>query len=100
MGSNVGGFGDIDFTNVAIIFIALQFYIPLSFVALGDQNRYWAFAVGLVLLFLIDYQIDPYRLPILLSIIVSGAILGWLIRYIVTQTLGKIPSLEPMRKYF
>ena len=98
--SEVGGFGDIDFTDAAIIFVALQFYIPLFFIAMGDNLRYWAFEITLVLLSLIDYQVDPQRLLILLAIIVSGGLLGWLIRFVATNTLGKMPSFEPMKRYF
>lgn len=95
-----GGFGDIDLTSVAIIFVSLQFYIPSFFIALGDKNRYWAFGIILILLLLVDYQIDSYKLPVFLFVILSGAGLGWLIRLTATHTLGKMAVLEPYKKFF
>ena len=98
--SHVGGFGDIDYKNAALLFVAVQFYIPLFFVSIGDERRYWAFAVVLIMLGLIDYQVDPGSFGILLSIVLAGGIIGWFIRFIATRTLGKMPAMEGMKKYF
>ncbi len=95
-----GGFGDLDYAGVALFFVALQFFIPLFFFVLGDKNRFWAFGVALLTLGLLDYRIDSSRILTLLFVVLLGAGLGWLTRLIAANTLGKMQSLQPLKKYF
>ena len=62
--------------------------------------RYWIFSVVVLALCLIDYEIDSSRVLVLLLITILGGMLGWFIRWGVSQTLGKMQRFEPMKKYF
>ena len=97
---NEGGGFDISYSSVAILIVALQFYIPLFFIALGDKVRYWAFGMLLLVILAIDYQIDPSRLMTFLFVVFLGGGLGWVLRFVTVRTLGKMPSLNPYKAYF
>lgn len=98
--NELGGLGDIDFTGVAVVFLAMQFYLPFFAFVLGDKNRYRATTIILLILAVLDYQIDPQRFLILISFALLGSIAGWLVRMAATHILEKIPALEPLKKYF
>lgn len=98
--NNAGGFGDLNLSNIALLFASLQFYIPLFFLLLGDKKRHWATGVMLLLLSLVDYQIDASRLPLFWGLMIFGCVCGVLIRWIATLILGKMPAMEKYKKYF
>jgi len=94
------GLGDLGAAALALYIVALQFYVPLFFISLGDEVRHWAFTVIFLIFALLDYQLDSSRVHLLLFVVILGGSLGWLLRLLTTNTIGKMPALEPYKKYF
>ncbi len=97
--SKGGGF-DIDLVGTGIFILSLEFLVPFWVVSLGDRFRYWV--AGLVVFAVLVPALltsSQYLYEDLICIF-AGFLLGWLLRYLISQTLGKMPSLEPMKKYF
>ena len=94
-----GGF-DINFTGIVVLFYSIEFLLPFLIIAFGDRLRYWVAGVVVVLLGIFEFATDQFNFHIPLLLLVSGLMLGLLLRWIAAQTLGKMPTLEQYKKYF
>ena len=98
--NEIGGGFDIDFTPVVVLLYSIDFFLPLFTIAFGDRRRYWVASGVVGLLGIFEYFADQFNFGTPLLLLTSGVVLGLVIRLIATRTLGKMPSLEPMKKYF
>jgi hypothetical protein len=96
----VGGFGVLNFTSVAVWVASCHFFLPFLLLTLGDRFRYWAIAFVLVILGIFDHVLDPGLTGPLLAIGLSGLATGLLVRWISTKTLGSMPAMEKYKKFF
>lgn len=94
-----GGF-DIDFTDVAIFAMTYKLVVPLSFVLLGDRWRYIATIIFVTPILVFEVIFDPQFLQYSIIPMGTGLIIAVILRLIASNTLGKMPSLEPMKRYF
>jgi hypothetical protein len=98
--NELGGGFDIDFTGVVVFFYSIEFFLPLLILVFGDRARYWVVAIIVGLLGVFEFLTDKFNFSAPLLLLISGLLLGLLIRFIAAHTLGKMPRLEPLKKYF
>jgi hypothetical protein len=97
---NGGGFADIDFTDLAILHFTLDFFIPFLVILLGNRMRYWVVAFMGLAIFVPGILINDQYIYNHVGLFIAGGLGGLAIRLIAAHTLGKMPRLEPLKKYF
>ena len=90
----------IDLHAIAALMLGYVFFLPLIFMTLGEKRKKWLIALGYLPIIFFELTTNLFGLFMFLGIGLAGFSLGWLIRFIATKTLGKMPSFEPMKKYF
>ncbi len=90
----------IDLHAVAALMLSYVFFLPLIFTMLGGQRKVWLIAVFYSPIIFFELTNNFYSLFMFTGIGLAGFFSGWLARYIVTHTLGKMPRFEPLKKYF
>lgn len=98
-----GGFGDIDFTGVAIYIYTAIFIIPILFIVLGDRRRYVAVIIYVIPQIIIEVIANgsywSFYIP-KFGTLLAAIVVGFLIRLVASHTLGKMLALQPLKKYF
>ncbi|KKW23345.1 MAG: hypothetical protein UY74_C0043G0020 [Candidatus Kaiserbacteria bacterium GW2011_GWC2_52_8b] len=95
-----GGF-DIDFTDAGVAFFVLEALFALLLIFFGERARYRNHILIIVLfLFVAGVLLDPTHFYFPIGLIILGSGLGWVLRFVCSNTLGKMPALEPYKKYF
>lgn len=96
----LGGGFDINFTGFVVLSYGFEFLLPVFLLTLGDKSRLWVTGAMILVLAIYEFYADPFNFETPLLLLISGFCIGLLVRFVATKTLGKIPALEPMKKYF
>ena len=96
----IGGGFDISFDGLVAIDYGFEFLYLFLILTFGDGIRYRVALLVTALILALEFLIDSHHILTPAFLILFGALLGWLLRTLATHTLGKIPSLEPYKKYF
>jgi hypothetical protein len=97
---SAGSFADLDFAGVALIIYTFEFLLPIFAYLFGDKSRYKFFAGIFIVSLLICLPLDRGNVAIWVTALILGTILGWIIRFIVSNSLGKIAQFQSWKKYF
>ena len=95
-----GGAFDIDLTGVAVLHSTFEFMTIFAVILLGDNVRYWVGICVTLILLIPRLLVSDTHIPLSIGLMIIAAGIAYVIRLIATKTLGKIPALEPMKKYF
>lgn len=90
----------LDLSDFAGLMLNYIFFMPLFFVILGQRHKYWLIGVFMIPILFFEFSSDWRFIKVDILIAAAGLITGIAIRSIAAHTLGKIPALEPMKKYF
>ena len=90
----------IDLHAVAAMMLGYALFLPFVFLVLGNRHKYWHILFFYIPIIFFEFSSNFYGFFLFTGIGTVGFLAGWLVRYLVTQTLGKTPRFEPMKKYF
>ena len=97
---NDGGSSWIDLSDIAGFAFNYALLAGIMIWGLGEHYRQWILVLVYIPLLIYEYGVDFDDVKIILHLSILGIVIGFLIRYIADRTLGKIPSFEPLKKYF
>ena len=90
----------LDLSDLVGFMLNYTLLVPFVLVLLGERRKYWLTTIFLIPILLFELSSDFRFVMVDVSLIAAGLATGFLIRYIADRTLGKIPSFEPLKKYF
>ena len=92
---------DINLAEAGTMFFALETIFAFLLILFGEKVRYRNHILTIVVFLLIaGISLDPVHFYFPAGLILLGAGLGWVVRWLAANTLGKMPALEPYKKYF
>ena len=95
-----GGSSWINLGDVAGFAFSYALLNAIFIESLGERFRHWVLVLLYIPLLTYEYGLDFVDFKIILPLIISGVVIGALIRLIVTKALGKRLALEQYKRYF
>ena len=90
----------INLKGLAGLIISYVFLLPLIITLLGERHSPWLIALFLVPIFYFELTSDFTNFYLFVGLSIGGFLLGYFVKRIASQTLGKMAALEPMKRYF
>src|SRR3989344_846391 len=90
----------LDLSDAVGFILNYMVLVPFLLVLLGEKSRYWVTAILLIPILLFEISSGFRFVTVDISLVVIGLGIGFVARYPAARTLGKMPALGPMRKYF
>ncbi|OGG51388.1 hypothetical protein A3C18_00335 [Candidatus Kaiserbacteria bacterium RIFCSPHIGHO2_02_FULL_54_11b] len=90
----------LDLSDAVGFILNYMVLVPFLLVLLGEKSRYWVTAILLIPILLFEISSGFRFVTVDISLVVIGLGIGFVARYLAARTLGKMPALGPMRKYF
>ena len=96
----VGTFGDLDLTQATVFIYSYIFCFPVLGILFGDANRYKVVGVFLALALVLNALGDSSHILFWPLVLFSGPILGYGLRFTISNSLGKLPQFAQYKKFF
>ena len=98
------GGSDINFASIdnaaSAIFLTLNIFLPALTILLGEKIRYWVGGCVALILIAFDYFLSAGDVPMSLGLVLFGILIGWILRFAISNTLGNMSTFQAWKKYF
>ena len=96
----VGTYSDLDLTEFGVFIDNFIFCFALLGILLGGVKRYTVVGIFLALSLVLSIFGDSSHILFWPIALVSGPVLGYVLRFAISKTLGKTPTFQSWKKYF
>ena len=94
------GLADINLTGLGAFHLTVDLSLGFLLVLLGDKGRYWVTGFLIISMLIAAILISDQYIYYHFALVLVGGLIGFILRFITSRTVGRMRSLEPLKKYF